>query len=79
MSFICKFDSWIMSVKNLKKMCLVLKRVTPSRTLLSAPLIPALGGRNWKISDFETTPEYRANYRTAMSTQRNTVSKFKGG
>lgn len=64
-----------MSVKNLKINHLSLKKVTPSRT----HLIPALEGRNWKIPDFEITPKYRADYKRAMTTQRNAVSKFKWG
>ena len=41
------------------------------------PLIPALGGRNKLISEFEASLVYRASSRTARATQRNPASKNK--
>ena len=39
------------------------------------PLIPALGGRGRRISEFEASLVYRASSRAARATQRNPVSK----
>ena len=39
------------------------------------PLIPALGGRDRQISDFETNLIYRMSSMTARATQKNPVSK----
>jgi hypothetical protein len=41
------------------------------------PLIPALGGRGRRISEFKTSLVYRVSSRTARATQRNPVSKNK--
>jgi hypothetical protein len=38
------------------------------------PLIPALGGRCGRISEFEANLVYRVSSRTARATQRNPVS-----
>jgi hypothetical protein len=38
-------------------------------------LIPALGGRGRRISEFEASLVYRVSSRTARATQRNPVSK----
>jgi hypothetical protein len=39
------------------------------------PLIPALGGRGSRISDFKASLVYRVSARTVRATQRNPVSK----
>jgi hypothetical protein len=39
------------------------------------PLIQHLGDRGKKISEAETSPEYRVPGQTARATQRNLVSK----
>ena len=39
------------------------------------PLIPALGGRDRQISEFEVSLVYRVSSRTARATQRDPVSK----
>jgi hypothetical protein len=39
------------------------------------PLIPALGGRDRQISEFEASLVYRMSSRTARATQRNPASK----
>jgi hypothetical protein len=39
------------------------------------PLIPALGGRGRRISEFEASLVYRVSSRTARATQRNPVLK----
>jgi hypothetical protein len=42
--------------------------------LLGTPLIPALGSRGRRISEFEVSLVYRVSSRTARATQRNPVS-----
>jgi hypothetical protein len=39
------------------------------------PLIPALGGRDRRISEFEASLVYKVSSRTARAIQRNPVSK----
>jgi hypothetical protein len=39
------------------------------------PLIPALGGRGRRISEFQASLVYKVSFRTARATQRNPVSK----
>ena len=41
------------------------------------PIIPALGGRGRRISEFEASLVYRVSSRTARAIQRNPVSKTK--
>jgi hypothetical protein len=41
------------------------------------PLIPALGGRGRRISEFEASLVYKVRSRTARAIQRNPVSKNK--
>ena len=51
--------------------------VSAARQWWHMPLIPALGGRGRRISEFEANLVYRVNSRTARATQRNPVSKNK--
>jgi hypothetical protein len=39
------------------------------------PLIPHLGGRDRRISEFEASLVYKVSFRTAKTIQRNPVSK----
>jgi hypothetical protein len=41
------------------------------------PLIPELGGRGRRISEFKASLVYRVSSRTAWATQRNPVSRKK--
>jgi hypothetical protein len=41
----------------------------------NTPLIPALGSRGRRISEFEASLVYKVSSRTARATQRNPVSK----
>jgi hypothetical protein len=54
---------------------LLLKQKIGSWAWWRMPLIPALGGRGRRISEFQASLVYKVSFRTARATQRNPVSK----
>jgi hypothetical protein len=53
----------------------LLKKKNKAGQWWHTPLIPTLGGRGRRISEFEASLVYRVSSRTARATQRNPVSK----
>jgi hypothetical protein len=48
-----------------------------SRAWWHTPLVPTLGGRGRRISEFKASMVYKVSSRTARAIQRNPVSKNK--